>query len=375
MTRAGHMVFLTGSLRSGTSLAARLLAGAAGGQACSQPMPLIMVRLMAEFLRSQEAPALHVRYPLADEIFGSAIDHIAWAKFLKNRIISAEEAKQWLAEDAAYSGVKFTPPGGLARLDVWPGGPLDELAQTFLAPDEKPAGPVIWKETNCEAFTPYLLGVGARVVVIVRDPRDMLTSQLHGRADQSIGAPRPVLFLIRHWRKSVAYALSAQRSTGGAIARFETLVSDPGAETDRVLGQIGLPGGQSWRDGLDGWEANTSFAPIKGVSRDAIGRHEFALDDRTRNFIEALCLPEMAALGIPVGMAAVEARGHLAAGPGIEVLHRPELAAYTWSQTRSDEEMARFDSLLEASGTFDAKMHINTNAYASLVSALSPFRF
>jgi hypothetical protein len=374
MTRPERMLFLTGSLRSGTSLATQLLAAAAGGQACSQPMPLIMVRLMAEFLESQGASDLRVRYPLADEVFGSAIDHAAWSRFLGNRMISPDEAKQWLVEDAEYSGVKHTPLDGLARLGAWSGGPLDDLARVFLAPGGGLGGPVIWKETNCEVFTPYLLGAAVRVVVIVRDPRDTLTSQLHGRADQNIGAPRPMLFLLRHWRKSVAWALSTQQSPSGAIARFEALVRDPGAELDRVLGDIGLSGGQSWREGLAGWESNTSFAPMDGVSRQAIGRHETVLDDQTRDFIEAACLPEMAALGFPIRMTAAEARDHIAAGPGDEVLNRPELAAYAWSQARRDEEWARFDSLLEASGAFDPKVHINTIAHATLVSALNPFR-
>ena len=374
MTRPEQMVFLTGSLRSGTSLATRLLAAAANGQACSQPMPLIMVRLMAEFLESQGASDLHVRYPLADEVFGSAIDHAAWARFLKNRIISPDEAKQWLVEDVEYSGVEYTPPKGIERFDAWSGGSLDDLARIFLFEDDEPAGPVIWKETNCEAFTPCLLSAGARVVIIVRDPRDMLTSQLHGRADQRIGAPRPILFLIRHWRKSVAWALSAQQSPGGAIARFEALVRDPGAELDRVLSEIGLPGRRPWQDGLTGWEPNTSFAPIEGVSRQAIGRHESILDDQTRDFIEAVCLPEMAALGFPIRMAAAEARELIAAGPGDEVLHRPELAVYAWTRARLEEERQRFDSLLDASGAFDPKLHICTVAHATLVCALRPYR-
>jgi len=42
------------------------------------------------------------------------------------------------------------------------------------------------------------------VVIIIRDPRDTVTSQHYGKADLQIGAPRPILFQIRQWRKSVA---------------------------------------------------------------------------------------------------------------------------------------------------------------------------
>jgi len=121
MTDKGELIFLSGSLRSGTSLAVRQLAAATGGRSCPQPMPLIMVRLMAEFLKSQGASEQLCRYPLADEVFNTTVNSDDLARFLRKRHIASGEAQAWLSEADSYSGVCYRPENAIDRLVGWEG--------------------------------------------------------------------------------------------------------------------------------------------------------------------------------------------------------------------------------------------------------------
>lgn len=59
------------------------------------------------------------------------------------------------------------------------------------------------KESFCEEFVPFFLGKQNKVIVIIRDPRAVVTSLNFGQATKYTGKARPVLYIIRQWRKSV----------------------------------------------------------------------------------------------------------------------------------------------------------------------------
>jgi hypothetical protein len=53
-----------------------------------------------------------------------------------------------------------------------------------------------------------LLDKGIHVVIILRDPRDMIASLNFSERDNATGSDRPVLYSMRIWRKSVATAIA-----------------------------------------------------------------------------------------------------------------------------------------------------------------------
>jgi len=154
------------------------------------------------------------------------------------------------------------------------------------------------------------------------------------------------------------------------MARFDALVQDPGRALDRILSDIGMEKAQSLEGALDGWQANTSFNPLRGVSDEVIGRHKEHLPDMTRAFIEATCLPEMRALEIPVEMSSNDAIRAIKAGPGKETIHRPGRSHYAFSDLRKDEEVRRFNSLIDPAQRYDPAIHITPAAHAELRNAL-----
>ena len=60
------------------------------------------------------------------------------------------------------------------------------------------------KEIAVEEYIPYFIEVGTKVVLVVRDPRAMIASLALGEGERYGGSPRPILFDVRNWRKSVA---------------------------------------------------------------------------------------------------------------------------------------------------------------------------
>ena len=55
------------------------------------------------------------------------------------------------------------------------------------------------KEIFCEEYIPYFLSNGVKVILLIRDPRDIITSLNFGKGADFTGEIRPTLFNIRNW--------------------------------------------------------------------------------------------------------------------------------------------------------------------------------
>ena len=185
----------------------------------------------------------------------------------------------------------------------------------------------VWKELVGEEFVEALLQAGFACWIVVRDPRDMITSQLYGRGRDYVGAPRPLLFLARQWRKSVAYGLAKAGHPQMRLVRFEDLF----AGLDAGLGQ------------------NSSF----GDSPGRPGRYAELMPDCDQAFVEAACYAELRVLGYPTQIALHEVEAILATERITEHSERPDLSGYRLTRARRDEECRRC-AALRASSDFDA---------------------
>ena len=153
------------------------------------------------------------------------------------------------------------------------------------------------KEVLAEEFYPKLLEEGVYCLNIIRDPRDVIASMSFGHGSEFTGKPRPVLFDLRNWRKSVHFSLRLKESDSFKTIIFEDLIGDP----DKVLGKLfdwlkvsKLPAKHVDNKMKENkWNGNSSFGNKRPFDRSVIGGYKSILPLSTISFIDAVCFPEM----------------------------------------------------------------------------------
>jgi hypothetical protein len=158
-----------------------------------------------------------------------------------------------------------------------------------------------FKQTWVEALVPAVLRSfpNTRVVHVIRDPRSVIASW---REAADLTHQYPFLMMIRHWRKSVAFAsLGTRRNSNYSVVRYEDFVGNT-AEANRLWEVCGLPpidiASLSFRDGKgQPWVSNSSYSASMGITSSHIQAWRDRLSDEEATFVEHLCAPEMAWAG------------------------------------------------------------------------------
>jgi hypothetical protein len=299
--------FITGFLRSGTTLVEKLVHSLPGACIGPQPFPFVYQDVKRAFLRSLGGG--DERYPLGHLFREDRYVPADFASFLAEHRVTREALAASFARMEGYSGWKL-PALAAATPDV-PGGSLAETYRALC--DALPhilgresATLLGAKEVFSEEFAPYLLGERVTVLLVVRDPRDVFTSLKRGRGSTYVDRGLAALHIVRQWRKSVAFALELEGRAGFQLVRYEDLVARPLPMLTGLARDLGVgapaPHGPALVLDQDGaaWAGNSSFGALDGVSPSAIGRfaHE---QPRTRLALaEALSAPEMRAMGYPM---------------------------------------------------------------------------
>jgi hypothetical protein len=180
-------------------------------------------------------------------------------------------------------------------------------------------------QTWVEAFAPVLLNTWPDLVCvhIIRDPRAVIASWLH---TTDLTHDYPFLMILRNWRKSAALASRFCRLYGDRylVWRYEDFVSDPagcltgfcrrlGLEFDRAMTETAkFRGG-----GGEHWQSNTSYETPHGISHQFKDKWRQRLSEADLQFIEDSCAPEMARWNYP---------RVTAPGAPASLLNLPELA-------------------------------------------------
>lgn len=348
---------LAGCYRSGTTLLEKLLHAHPRASVASQPFPLLYFHVKEAFLRHR---GLERRYPVGHRFGEGAYTLEELGRFLDGHVIGGAEIAALARRMAGYAEQRWTPqlvpllsrlrPGTF--LTLW--RQLNGLvARSFAKPSLALAGT---KEVLCEEFVPYLLDRGARAAIVVRDPRDVISSYNFRRRATEIESNRPILFTVRIWRKSVALALACAGRDGFSWLRYEDLSHAPLEELNRVARALGLgryPGAalRSPLRAQDGtvWSGNSSFEPLSAVSTSSVGRFREVLPRATLEFVEYLCAPELRALGYEPATGAVDDPSALErfAEP-VEDVHPRFEAGYSTDPSRLDQEVRRRELLARA---------------------------
>lgn len=341
-------VLVTGAYRSGTTVVEKILHAQRRVSIASQPLPYLYVHAKRAFLREC---GYEDRYPLGHLFREDRYTRRDLLDFLEGYTMDRRTVHELVRSMRGYSG--FWSRELLEHVQDLHGGTVLQvqqrthllLADAYGEPDPVLAGS---KEILNEEFVPYLLTSGESVVLVVRDIRNVVKSLLFGRARKYVGAPRPTLFHIRNWRKSVAVALSYEDHPRCAVLRFEDVISDPTASRERAMSDLGYTGsgGSVDLDNLEDqhgeeWSGNSSFPDSTSLERP-----DFDLP--TRAYIDTLAGPELRALGYRAPAAVVPDMKILTGFVEPVPIEREDIPAdYSSDPDRLQDEITRLTMLAE----------------------------
>ena len=372
MSEASH-VFITGMPRSGTTLLDKLLSTPACSQVYSQPLPLLFSEIKRSYLDQLGRTA---EYPLNDMQLSNYYDPEDWLGFLEHFEIDAAYFDRVATAMRSFSG-QYTKPDDVADfIQSLSARTTDSFIASYLSWLDSNRHQLIGlKETWCEEYLPFLVAKGFKCLLILRDPRDVITSLNYGRGRGYGGNIKPLLYNIRSWRKSVAFSLKMGCNPDFMAIRYEDLVTDPepvlarvfeflslqAAETKCLTGAISDQHGQPWK-------SNSSHGEREKISAESVGKYTEYLSPAMVNLVEALCFPEMTLLGYHNNLSPCQLERALSSARNSEELERPELARYLWSSDRCDEETQRIRLLL--AGEYQPQYFLFERAFQQLGNAL-----
>lgn len=299
-------VFVSGMLRSGTSLAQTLLTNHPDVLIAYQPFHQLYVEVKQLFLDEHgiEAPV-----PLDDGAPGNQERRDRFLSWLASRRFSVDETRRLVdvATRGKGGGLADMPPprveAGLAFAE------LHRAMHTGMARwlGREDARIVGSKEILCEEYVPALLASGTRCVLIVRDPRAVIASANNGRYRDMVGDRYPLMMLIRLWRKTAAYWLRYRHHPAVRSIRYEDLIASPEAVLDDLAGWLGVepfPPDIARRPLQDHagnpWHGNSSFGDKPAVDPNSRETWRSLIAEDELRFISACTRHELEAIGYPV---------------------------------------------------------------------------
>ena len=290
-------IFITGLYRSGTTLVDKILQNHPENFIASQPISSLYYEVKKQFLQSINKAS---NLPLGNLFrsnttieFSSYLKKIVLNKDLIIQIIK-EQTKTPKLENNFLKNLNFNKENG-HFIDYF------DLINLHLSKmlDENPK--VIGsKEIFCEEYIPYFLSNGVKVILLIRDPRDIITSLNFGRGADFTGDIRPTLFNIRNWRKSAAFAINYRNHKNLLCIKYEDLITD----TEQILYNISqflnirefnksfLNEGIKDQYGRV-WKGNSSHNVKNTIDQSSMHRYKTQLDEKTIDYIETVCYPEM----------------------------------------------------------------------------------
>lgn len=297
-------LFVTGMLRSGTTLMDKLLNTHPQLRVASQPFFAFYARSKLEFLGPDSRQVL----PITPQFMEPAKQRAGFMHWLDETTITGlalDDIQRTCTGAKGQSAPRLVGRRYALRPDRFLGlwrQLHGHVAEAYGVPAA--GGYVGSKEVMCEEFVPHMLSQGLRCVLIVRDPRSVLASLNNGSYRAGVGDTYPILLNLRNWRKSAAYCLWGRNRPGMLVLRYEELVQDLDQALGRVAAHLGIePFDVRWyADGIldqEGarWGGNSSF--VKKERPDAQGTERWSelLDEATVRFIEFCTYPELLALG------------------------------------------------------------------------------
>lgn len=301
--------FITGLYRSGTTLLQKVLQNHPKIFSVDQPMPVLYSYLKTVFYDKKGV----VKNNVLGTLFNNSNYELSeLSEFVDNYTIS--DFEKILKQAKEFSGVKSDRVFNIFN-DLIPDKLVnvysqicDSLSKEYNKFHVDYKGT---KEIIAEEYIPYFLNKNIKVILIIRDIRDVINSMVMGRGADFIGDIRPTLFNIRNWRKSVAYSIAYKNNPNFLSIKYEDLVTDPSLTLSKILDFFGTDGfdyiNTELKDhNLEAWSGNSSFNKYNGISNKSIGSYKDNFENGYIDYITKLSLPELLHLNYEVGNTSYE---------------------------------------------------------------------
>lgn len=302
--RKATKFLITGMARSGTTLVEKVLNGHPEIIALSQPIPKIYSFFKLEFLR--RLGCKDVQYPLNNLFNETRYTRKEFLNFLDDQSFERDQILRILKTMEDWSGQKTDLSKSKFLKENFSEFKLIKIYEDLISnfsssPQVLAAGS---KEIIIEEFAEYFLDHNCKIILIVRDPRDVFTSINVGKGSEFAGHHRPTLFHLRNWRKSVAIANTFNDHPNFICVRYEDFIQDTSTSLSRLTNFLAvsdfenmiLKEGIKDNNGME-WSGNSSTGKHKGINSSNTQKYLEYLNEDTVNYIEYICGPEMKSLG------------------------------------------------------------------------------
>ncbi|MBV1900484.1 MAG: sulfotransferase [Kordiimonadaceae bacterium] len=370
-------ILVTGCYRSGTTLVEKILNMHPSITIASQPFPILYFLVKEHFNQSIGTSS---RYPLYHLFKETTYTAKQFNDFLLEYILDEDALHQLAIRMGTYTNGLWTPEILTFLNKLTPGtffsiySQLNRLiAGLFPAANQHYVGS---KEVLIEEYISPLAIAGAKNIVVIRDPRAMITSLNFSERDNLTGNSRPILYSLRAWRKSVALATTAAQQGRACMIRYEDLVLNNRVAIKKITDFLAVTpyAINAFDNGIidqhgKQWSGNSSFSDQKGISKASLEAYIERLTPLTQHFIEAVCAPEMRLLGYKIPSSSLEQSQALSNyRDPFESAHHNFPTNYSNDENRLKQEKMRLNFL--KNGCYDKaaqrEWFITTETYSAL---------
>ncbi|MEM8953027.1 MAG: sulfotransferase [Verrucomicrobiota bacterium] len=296
-------LFITGFLRSGTTLVDKLINFSPRALIVSQPLFYAYLNIKKRFLESLGLPP--PTYPLGNLFLQTGFQSEQFTSYLDSTPID----DRWI-EEAFIACPQYEQ----SRYITWRKSPdspalfcpgVSHTLRHWALKHREPISTLVGsKEVLCEEFIPHLINQGTRVILVIRDPRAVVASIKFGKGHVYANPRLTTLYILRQWRKSIAFALAFRSDSRLLTVRYEDLVQKPDLVLSQVFTWLDLPSPPNairdvplYDQHGEAWIGNSSFEKYSTISNHSLTRYRELLDPDTLRYIEAICGPEMKVSG------------------------------------------------------------------------------
>lgn len=299
-----NRLFITGMGRSGTTLLDKLLSNHKDIEILSQPFPLLFTEFKKAFLSTL---GITKYYVLNDNCFDDDYDIEEFNSFLTTEKINFCDIEKVFEKMKNYSGQMTKISLNIPYQDSYSFLELYDLTlKSNLLKNE-----VMYfgaKEIMSEEFMPFFIQNNTKVIIIIRDPRDVVASVNYPQKEKYLGDKKPILFILKSWRRTIEYISFHKNNPNLIFLKYEDLVHAPYELLYKITSFLGVESFSldHFENGIydrdqNLWKANSSFdTQTSFISSKSVGGYKKVLANDEIDYIETTCKNEMAIMNYPL---------------------------------------------------------------------------